>query len=74
MIDNPLYLSNYPVGHLIDFQIDGFIKDKKFSTEVDRMYTLGRLTPQAWMQGAVGTAISIDPMLKAVDEALKVIK
>jgi hypothetical protein len=26
------------------------------------------------MQGAVGTAISIDPMLKAVDEALKVIK
>jgi hypothetical protein len=74
MIDNPLYLSNYPVGHLIDFQIDGFIKDKKFSEEVDRMYTLGRLTPQAWMQGAVGTAISIDPMLKAVDEALKVIK
>jgi hypothetical protein len=74
MIDNPLYLSNYPVGHLIDFQIDGFIKDKKFSTEVDRMYTLGRLTPQAWMQGAVGTPISIDPMLKAVDEALKVIK
>jgi hypothetical protein len=74
MIDNPLYLSNYPVGHLIDFQIDGFIKDKKFSAEVDRMYTLGRLTPQAWMQGAVGTPISIDPMLKAVDEALKVIK
>jgi hypothetical protein len=74
MIDNPLYLSNYPVGHLIDFQIDGFIKGKKFSTEVDRMYTLGRLTPQAWMQGAVGTPISIDPMLKAVDEALKVIK
>jgi hypothetical protein len=74
MIDNPLYLSNYPVGHLIDFQIDGFIKGKKFASEVDRMYTLGRLTPQAWMQGAVGTAISIDPMLKAVDEALKVIK
>jgi hypothetical protein len=74
MIDNPLYLSNYPVGHLIDFQIDGFIKDKNFASEVDRMYMLGRLTPQAWMQGAVGTPISIDPMLKATDEALKVIK
>jgi len=74
MIDNPLYLSNYPVGHLIDFQIDGFIKGKKFSSEVDRMYLLGRLTPQAWMQGAVGTQISVDPILKAVDEALKVIK
>jgi hypothetical protein len=34
----------------------------------------GSLTPQAWMQGAVGKAISIDPMLKAADEALKVIK
>lgn len=74
MIDNPLYLSNYPVGHLIDFQIDGFIKDKKFSDEVDRMYKLGRLVPQAWMKGAVGEPIAIEPMLKAVDEALKVIK
>lgn len=74
MIDNPLYLSNYPVGHLIDFQIDGFIAGKNFASEVDRIYMLGRLTPQAWMQGAVGTPISIDPMLKSVDEALKVIK
>lgn len=74
MIDNPLYLSNYPVGHLIDFQIDGFIQGKNFASEVDRIYTLGRLTPQAWMQGAVGTPIAIEPMLKAVDEALNVIK
>ncbi len=74
MIDNPLYLSNYPVGHLIDFQIDGFIQGKNFASEADRIYMLGRLTPQAWMQGAVGTPIAIEPMLKAVDEALKVIK
>jgi hypothetical protein len=74
MIDNPLYLSNYPVGHLIDFEIDGFIKGKNFSSEVDRMYTQGRLVPQVWMKGAVGNPISVEPMLKAVDEALKVIK
>ena len=74
MIDNPLYLSNYPVGHLIDFQIDGYIKDRKFADEVDRMYKLGRLVPQAWMNQAVGEAISVAPILKAVDEALKVIK
>jgi len=74
MIDSPLYLPNYPVGHLIDFQVDGFIKGKNFASEVDRIYTLGRLTPQAWMQSAVGTEISITPMIKAVDEALKVIK
>ncbi len=74
MIDNPLYLPNYPLGQLIDFQIDGFIKGKNFASEVDRIYTLGRLTPQAWMQDAVGAPISIDPILKSVDEALKVIK
>ncbi len=74
MIDNPLYLSNYPVGHLIDFQVDGFIKGKKFADEVDRMYKQGRLVPQLWMKGAVGNPISVDPMLKAVDEALKVIR
>lgn len=74
MINSPLYLSNYPVGHLIEFQIDEHLKGKNFAQEVDRMYTLGRITPQAWMQGAVGKPISIDPMLKAVDEALKVIK
>lgn len=74
MIDNPLYLPNYPVGHLIDFQIDGYIKEKSFSTEVDRMFLQGRMIPQLWMKGAVGSEISIDPLLKATDEALKVIK
>jgi len=74
MIDNPLYLSNYPVGHLIDFQVEGFMKGKNFASEVDRMYTQGRLVPQVWMKGAVGNTISVEPMLKAVDEALKVIK
>ena len=74
MIDNPLYLSNYPVGHLIDFQVDGYIKGKNFAGEVDRIYKQGRLVPQVWMKGAVGSTISVDPMLKAVDEALTVIK
>ena len=74
MIDNPLYLPNYPIGHLIDFQIDGFLKDKPFASEVDRIYKLGRLAPQVWMNEAVGSPISVQPMLKSVDEALKVIK
>jgi hypothetical protein len=58
---------------LIDFQIDGFIKGKKFSDEVDRIYKQGRYVPQVWMKGAVGNPIAVEPMLKAVDEALKVI-
>ncbi|NVO18661.1 MAG: hypothetical protein HXX13_03125 [Bacteroidetes bacterium] len=74
MIDNPLYLSNYPIGHLTDFAIDASLKGKSFANEVDRIYKQGKMVPQLWMKGAVGSTLSVDPMLKAVDEALKVIK
>jgi hypothetical protein len=71
MIDNPLYLSNYPLGHLIDFQLDQFLKGKNFADEVMRIYSTGRLIPQLWMKNAVGSEISIKPLLDATDEALK---
>lgn len=71
MIDNPLYLSAYPLGHIIEFQIEEYIKDKHFAAEVIRIYTLGRLTPDVWMKQAVGQSVSIKPVLNATDEALK---
>ncbi len=74
MIDNPLYLSNYPVGHLIDFQLDRFLKGKNFADESIRIYSAGRLIPQVWMKNAVGNEISIKPLIDATDEALKVVK
>ncbi|MGE0090073.1 MAG: hypothetical protein AB7S50_11455 [Bacteroidales bacterium] len=71
MISNPLYLANYSFGHLIDFQIEQHLIGKDFAKEVDRIWSIGRLTPDAWMQKAVGESISINPMIKATDEALK---
>jgi len=38
------------------------------------MYTKGRLTPEVWMQQAVGQPLSIQPLLNATAEALKVVK
>jgi hypothetical protein len=73
MIDNPLYLSAYPIGQLIQFQIEGQIKGKNFADEIMRIYTYGRTIPDVWMQHAVGKGISIEPMIKATDEALKVV-
>lgn len=73
MIDAPLYLSAYPIGHLIDFQIEKQIEGKNFADEVWRIYRNGKLTPDQWMKAAVGTGISIKPMLDATDEALKVV-
>lgn len=71
MISNPLYLANYSFGHLIDFQIENYITGKNFAAEVDRIWSIGRLTPDAWMQKAVGESISIKPMIEATEEALK---
>ena len=74
MIDYPLYLSYYPIGHLIDFQVEQQMKGKNMADEMQRMYTQGRIVPQIWMKNGVGQAISVEPTLKAVDEALKVVK
>ena len=74
MINAPLYLANYSFGHLIDFQIEQYLQGKDFSKEVDRIWSIGKVTPQIWMQKAVGENISIQPMIEATEEALKHIK
>jgi hypothetical protein len=71
MIDNPLYLANYPIGHLIEFQLEEYLRGKHFAGEVMRIYRLGRLAPQLWMQRATGSEVSIDPMLRAVSGAVE---
>lgn len=71
MIDYPLYLPNYPMGHLISFQIEQQVKGKNLADEMDRMYTQGSIIPQLWMKHAVNSPISIDPLLSATSEALE---
>lgn len=73
MIDAPLYLSAYPIGHLIDFQIEQYLSGKDFATEVTRIYSMGRLVPQEWMRRAVGGPISIKPIQEATRKALEVV-
>ncbi|MFW5805859.1 MAG: hypothetical protein ACOCVX_04955 [Bacteroidales bacterium] len=71
MIDAPLYLSNYPLGHLIEFQMEAYMKDKAFSQVITDALTQGRLIPQLWMKGAVGEELSGEPLIKATEAALK---
>ncbi len=70
MVNSPLYLPNYAYGHIIEFQLTDYLKDKDFAGEVERMYSLGRLTPQQWMQDAVGSSISVQPILNTINDAL----
>ena len=70
MVEVPLYLPNYAYGQIIEYQIEDFIRGKKFSDEVDRIFRQGKLTPQQWMMGATGTKISAQPLIDALDKAL----
>ncbi len=71
MISYPLYLHSYPLGHIIQFQLKDFLKNKDFGKEIERIYSIGSITPEAWMLNAVGNPLSVDPLLKASSEALK---
>lgn len=71
MIQSPLYLMNYPYGRLIMFQLEDYYRGKNFADETLRIFSLGRLTPQHWMERAVGQQISNQPIFEAVENALK---
>lgn len=72
MVNSPMYLPNYPLGHIVQFQLEEHLaqckNQREFAQEYMRIYRLGRLTPKQWMVEAVGEAPSIDPILRAVDK------
>jgi hypothetical protein len=70
MISNPLYLAAYSYGQIIEFQLEEHLNGKKFSDEIDRIYVQGKLIPQRWMEGAVGSNISVKPILNKLNQAL----
>ncbi len=71
MIEIPLYLSNYPYGHIVEFQLEKHFGTQLPGSEIMRIYPTGRLTPDYWMKNAVGEKVSITPMLEAVKLAVK---
>jgi hypothetical protein len=71
MIENPLYLCDYPMGHLISFQIEDYLKGRVLGEEMGRMCRLGRLTPSEWMREALGGELSAAPLIAAVGKELR---
>ncbi len=71
MINYPLYLFNYPLGHLIAFQIEEHVqKAGPLGPEFERMAKQGALLPDLWMEGACGAPVSAGPLLRATEQAL----
>jgi len=73
IISYPLYLAEYPLGHLIQFQLEKHLEGKNLGSEMERICSIGSIIPQLWMKKAVGAEISVQPMLKAVEKALATI-
>ena len=73
MISSPMYLPNYPFGHIIEFQLEEYFngkmkeEGKTLAEAITAMYTQGRLVPGLWMEQAVGSRVSTEPLLRAVD-------
>jgi len=75
MIDSFLYLPDYPLGHIISFQIDEHIKKRgNLGKEFERMATYGSVSPDVWMIHATGSPVSEKFLLEAVKKALELIK
>jgi oligoendopeptidase F len=72
MIDSFLYLPDYPIGHLIAFQVEEQMKKAgSIGPEFERMAKMGRVTPDLWMENATGKPVSADALLTATEDALK---
>jgi hypothetical protein len=72
MIDSFLYLPDYPIGHLIAFQIEEQVKKTgSIGPEFERMAKMGRVTPDLWMEHATGKPVGAAALLVATEDALK---
>jgi len=71
MIDSFLYLPDYPIGHMIAFQVEEQMKKAgAIGPEFERMAKIGDVTPDLWMEKATGKPVGPEALLAATQQAL----
>jgi len=71
MIDAFLYLPDYPIGHLIAFQMEEqMMRAGAIGPEFERMAKMGNVTPDLWMEHATGRPVGSEALLEAAQRAL----
>jgi oligoendopeptidase F len=73
LVNSFLYLPDYPLGHLIAAQLEAHVAalpPGSLGAEVERVTRFGAVTPDLWMQHAVGQPVSARPLLDAAAAAL----
>ncbi len=73
MVDGAMYTPDYPLGHVIAFQIESYFRgsDKPLGVEYERLCKLGQITPDAWLRQGLGAPLSVQPLLDASAEAVE---
>jgi hypothetical protein len=75
MIHSGLYLPDYPIGHMIAFQVEEQMKKAgAIGPEFERVTKMGRVTPDLWMINATGKPVGPEAMLSATEHALAEIR
>ena len=75
MIDSFLYLPDYPIGHMIAFQIEAQVdKVGNLGSEFERMAKTGNVAPDLWMKKATGAPVGPEALLNAANKALAQMK
>jgi hypothetical protein len=72
MINNMLYLPDYPIGHMIAFQVKAQMeKAGNFGAEFERVSRIGSLAPDLWMIQATGKPVGPEALIDATARALR---
>ncbi|MDQ5872919.1 MAG: hypothetical protein M3547_12030, partial [Acidobacteriota bacterium] len=75
MIDSLLYLPDYPIGHMIAFQVERQMeKAGAIGPEFERMAKTGNVAPDLWMKKATGAPVGPEALLEAAAKALSEIE
>ena len=71
LIVETLYLPDYPIGHMIAFQVGQHLETvDAMGPEFERISRIGRLTPDLWMRQATGAPVGPEALLEAAERAL----
>jgi hypothetical protein len=70
MINNQLYLPDYPIGHMIAFQIEEQMGDGAIGDKFEQVATIGNVAPDVWMKKATGAPVGPEALLRAAEKAL----
>ena len=71
MIEEMLYLPDYPIGHMIALQVETQMeKAGNFGSEFERVARIGAVSPDLWMTQATGAPVGPEALLAAAEKAL----